>query len=192
MVNWFNGLGTLAQVFAVVAIPATVLLVVQTIFTLFFGTLGGGTSDCDVGDDAGAAITDDGLHLFTVRGVIAFFCMFGWTGLVLEANDIHSALSVVIAAAVGVLFMILMAYIFATFMKLQANGAVEISTAIGASGTVYLPIPAARKGNGKVNVLASGRYMECTAMTDEEEALPTNTGVTVVDVSGNTLIVVRK
>ena len=196
MITWIEGMEPLQRVFAMVALPATILLVFQTIIALVFGSFGGAGADCCDGGDcttAGSGSTDyEGLQVFTIRGLIAFFCIFGWTGLVLKANNVHSALSVLISAVAGMLFMILMAYIFAAFMKLQSNGAIDISSAVGASGTVYLPVPAQRSGSGKVNVLASGRYVEYSAVTDDDAPLPTRTNITVVDVSGNTLVVMRK
>ena len=197
MTNWFESLDTMSQVFAYIAIPATVLLVFQTVLTFIFGNFGSASyesidADGDCGDGAGTASGDDGLRIFTIRGVIAFFCIFGWMGLVLQTNGVHSAVSIGVATVAGVLFMLLMAYIFATFMKLQANGAVEMTTAVGGTGTVYLPIPASRGGKGKVNVMASGRYSEYNAVTDEESALPTNTTVIVVGVSGDALVVAKK
>ena len=59
MIGWWNGLTDLQRIFALVGIPATLVLVVQTILLLF--GLGAGHEDgCDCGCDLdGDGIPDD-------------------------------------------------------------------------------------------------------------------------------------
>ncbi len=102
MLEWWYSLTIVQQIFACVAIAATVVLVIQTILLLFglgFGT-DADSSDLDSAGEMGqpdapdfhlegeAASHDmdahDGLRLFTVRGIVAFFAVEGWTGLLLS------------------------------------------------------------------------------------------------------------
>ena len=101
MFAWWESLSTFSQVLACMAIPATLILLIQTILTLI--GIGDNGVDSDIGDadidaDAadgvfGAELTDgdsdpsglDGLRIFSVRGIIAFFVVFGWTGILLDS-----------------------------------------------------------------------------------------------------------
>lgn len=191
MAEWWNALTTLEQFFATIAIPATLILLLQTIMLVF--SFGGDTGEADSGDlvDEVGEIADAGLRLFTVRGFVAFFTVFGWTGLVLLKSDVHVGLSIVISVILGFVSMAFIAFMVVLFMKLQANGTQKIESAVGVSGTVYITIPANRHGFGKVTALVSGRLSEFDAVTDEDIAIKTGDAITVVSVSGGNILVVK-
>lgn len=191
------------------AIPATLILLIQTILTLI--GIGDNGVDSDIGDadidaDAadgvfGAELTDgdsdpsglDGLRIFSVRGIIAFFVVFGWTGILLDSLSLSPVISVGVGAVAGFLIMLLIALLFRAVMKLESDGNVDNRNALGVSGTVYLKIPPNREGTGKVNIMIQGSYCERDAVTDENEALPTGCEIVVMSLSGqNTLVVKRK
>jgi hypothetical protein len=69
-------------------------------------------------------------------------------------------------------------------LKLEDDGTVHIEGAIGLSGDVYLSIPPARRGVGKVHVVLQNRLVELQAVTTHTDALPTGARVLVVDVVG--------
>ena len=77
-------------------------------------------------------------------------------------------------------------------MKLRNDGNLDNKNALGTSGRVYLTVPPSRSGEGKVNVLLQGSYVELEAVTDEIEAIPTGTEVVVTGISGQTTLVVKK
>ena len=192
MLQWWQSLSAIEHGFAYIALPATIILVIQTLLLLF--GLGGdgpeaaidtdadfdadGAPDFDQGDVA--ELSDAGLRIFTVRGFVAFFSVFGWGGLWLLRAGVHPA-----AAS-----MIVIALILRAALRLQNDGTVELRNAIGCAGTVYLTIPANREEPGKVNVLVQERLGEFDAVTDENEAIPTGTEVLVTAVSGKTTLVV--
>ena len=209
MFAWWESLSTFSQVLACMAIPATLILLIQTILTLI--GIGDNGVDSDIGDadidaDAadgvfGAELTDgdsdpsglDGLRIFSVRGIIAFFVVFGWTGILLDALSLSPVISVGVGAVAGFLIMLLIALLFRAVMKLESDGNVDNRNALGVSGTVYLKIPPNREGTGKVNIMIQGSYCERDAVTDENEALPTGCEIVVMSLSGqNTLVVKRK
>lgn len=213
MFAWWESLSTFSQVLACMAIPATLILLIQTILTLI--GIGDNGVDSDIGDadidadidaDAadgvfGAELTDgdsdpsglDGLRIFSVRGIIAFFVVFGWTGILLDSLSLSPVISVGVGAVAGFLIMLLIALIFRAVMKLESDGNVDNRNALGVSGTVYLKIPPNREGTGKVNIMIQGSYCERDAVTDENEALPTGCEIVVMSLSGqNTLVVKRK
>ena len=191
MVNWWNGLIGLEEFFAVIAIPSTIILFLQTILSIFSF---GGDGDIDIHDgDTLAEISDASLRMFTVRGFIAFFSVFGWSGLVMLKNQLPVGISIMLAIIFGLFSMAFVAYAFMLFMKLQSNGALNVNNAIGTSGTVYISIPENRKGKGKISALVSGRLTEFDAVTDEDLQISSQKEVTVVAITGeNTLVVTSK
>jgi hypothetical protein len=130
MFEWWNSLSTFAQVLSCIAIPATLVLLIQTILML----IGIGSDNADVGDvdgDVGNIDTDitdsdgvfgedvlevdsdptglDGLRIFSVRGIIAFFVVFGWVGVALDEAGLNIPLNLVISAVCGIVVMFLVA-----------------------------------------------------------------------------------
>ena len=53
----------------------------------------------------------------------------------------------------------------------------------------YIPIPANESGEGKVTIAAGERFIELSAVTDEQEAIPTGTQVRIIDVRGDVVAV---
>ena len=71
--------------------------------------------------------------------------------------------------------------------RLESDGTVHLQDTIGASGTVYLPIPNAQSGTGKVTVVVKERTMEYPAMTSAE-SLPPGTPVVVTGIISDGVI----
>ena len=202
MTIWWESLTLLEKIAACIACPATLILLIQTILQLF-GIGGGLDSDLDIdvnGDgipDAaggeGSDLADAGLRVFTVRGFVTFFTLFGWGFLALSRSGTSQAVSLVIAFLLGVLAMVLTGFIIYWALKLQFDGTLNYKNALGVTGRVYIPIPSMRSGTGKVNVLIQEQYCECDAVTDDEQRIETECEVVVSGVTGrNTLIVRRK
>ena len=204
LVEWWNSLSLVSQIFYCIAIPATLVLLLQTIL-MFFG-IGDGDADFDapdfdfdgdgIGDDFDMDIDDvaglESLHIFTVRGIIAFFVIFGWVGVVMEAANINLLITLLVATACGFAMMVLIAYLFRIVMRLKSDGNTDNRNALGSAGKVYLTIPPSRSGEGKVNVMLQGTYVERNAVTDETESIPTGCEVIVVGTSGQTSLVVKR
>lgn len=209
ILEWWNSLSLVAQIFYCIAVPSTLFLLVQTIL-MFIGMGNDGDADgadTDV-DDAGDMDADadgdggfdedldpnglDGLRIFTVRGVIAFLVIFGWMGALLESMNVALWINIPISALCGFVMMLALAFIFKAIMQLRSDGTIDIRNAIGSAGKVHLTIPPSRMGEGKVHILLQGSYVERDAVTDEPEPIPTGSEVVVVRVSGETTLVVRK
>ncbi len=221
MVEWWNSLATLQHVFYYIAVPFTVVLLIQAVMTL----IGLGSSDADadadtdfdtdtdadfdVDADADADFDTDsdfdsdtdadvesfepgamyGFKFFTARGIVAFFCIFGWSGAALFHSGIHTVWIVVIAAVAGLFAMFVIGLIFYAVKNLQSSGNIRYSNAIGKTASVYIPIPPLRSGTGKVMVTVQERLIEAEAVTDEKRKIPTGETVKIIDTVGNTLIV---
>ena len=195
MTVWWNSLSDIQQIFAYMAIPATVILALQTILLMFGagnGHDGDGDCDCDAETDLDGDISthhdDGGLRIFTVRAFVAFFTVFGWCGIALTENNVNIGISIFISAISGFLMMLLIAYIFKMAMKLQSEGNLDSKNAVGKSGTVYLSIPEKRSGRGKVMVTVQERLTEMEAVTDCDYKLKTGTEITVISVSNQGVV----
>ncbi|MBO5417464.1 MAG: NfeD family protein [Clostridia bacterium] len=206
-VEWWDSLNIIVQVFYCIAIPATLVLLIQTIL-MFFGFDDG--ADGDVTIDAPDADFDgdvidevpdmdindvsglESLHIFTVRGIIAFFVIFGWVGVVMQSAGIKLFITLPVATVCGFAMMVLIAYLFKIVMRLKSDGTADNRNALGSAGKVYLAIPPSRTGEGKVNIMLQGAYVERNAVTDETESIPTGCEIIVVGTSGQTSLVVKR
>jgi hypothetical protein len=141
--------------------------------------------------DSAEGYADQGLRLFTVRGFIAFFTIFGWSGLVCLQAGMSSVPTFLIAFAAGAASMTVMAWILKASMKLAFNGTMNLANAVGKTAEVYLRVPQKRGGRGKVNVLVQEQYTEADAVTDEDFDLMPGTEVLVIGLTAPTTLLVR-
>ncbi len=203
MFAWWDSLSIVAQIFACIAIPTTLLLVVQTVLMLigigsesagedgaFFGD---GEVDTDADFDGDVDVTGmDALRLFTVRGIIAFLVVFGWVGYGMENSGAKLWITILVSTVCGFIMMTVLAFSVRAVMKLKNDGNLDNRNAIGVSGKVYLTVPANRRGEGKVNVMLQGSFVERDAVTDENEDIPTGCEIVVTGLSGQTTLVVNR
>jgi hypothetical protein len=194
MITWYNGLNLIQRIYALIAIPSTAVLLIQTIM-LFFG-LGdndGGAdgADADTGgfdqvdgfdgdSDAGSGAGDDGLTLFSVRGIMALLCIGGWSGIVINEAGAGLIVTVLLSTLIGSAALVGMAMLIKLLLKLQSAGNVQLSSAVGKVGQVYLTIPPNMSGMGKVNLTVQDRYSEFSAMTADDKKIKTGEMIRVV------------
>ncbi len=207
-------MGIATQVFYCIAIPSTLLLLIQTVL-MFIGFGEDADSIDDVGMDSMPEDVDlpdvgegvfgenslsevqdifgmEGLRVFTIRGLIAFFVVFGWVGIVMQGADISLWITIPVAAVCGLAMMFALAFLVRGVMQLRSDGNTDNRNAVGIAGKVHLTVPPSRSGEGKVHVMLQGAYVERNAVTDSEEPIPTGSEVIVVGVSGQTDLVVKK
>lgn len=188
MLAWWNGLTLTAQVFAAIAVPATAIMVLQSILAL----LGIGM-DTDIDGDGvpDADVDHDGLGLISIRGLVAFFSVGGWTGYVAETGGLPLIVSVLLALAAGLLALFGVALLFKSVYRLQASGNLSIENAVGKTAKVYLPIPPKGAGQGKISVLVQDRLVELDAVNEESRPLPTGESVLVCCVADSQTVSVK-
>lgn len=193
MIQWWNNLDLFARIFALIAIPSTLVLLIQTILLLFgIGDDGDGidlTGDelIDTPGDGGG----DGLALFSVRGIMALLCVGGWSGLTFYAAGVNRFLTVILALLCGTAALFAIAYLMKAAMKLQSCGNIDLNSAIGKTGRVYLPIPPHTEGHGKINLTLQERFIEVEAITTAERKLNVGETVRVVATDGSGVLVVE-
>ena len=222
MFEWWNSLGITMQVFYCIAIPATLIIVIQTILLMIGIGHGGdgvefsdtsGIDGLDVPDMPSDVPTDmpgahaidgcehtaigDGsnpadfgtMQLFTLQGIMTFLCVFGWTGIICTSLGLHVAIAIIIALVLGFLAMLGVAKVLQLTRRLTQDGSLDVRRLLGEKGRVYIPIPANESGEGKVTIAAGERFIELSAVTDEQEAIPTGTQVRIIDVRGDVVAV---
>ena len=192
-------LDPLRSVLLCVAIPATVIMILQTVM-IFIGMAG--HTDVDVqgdngidgvfGNDAPDAtdvhMGDSGLRIFTVRGIVAFLAVGGWAGLSALSLTGSAAAAIITAFVAGTLALLLVAWFFRWAASLNENGTLQMDHAVGKMGEVYITVPANMGGSGKVNVIIQGRLTEAEAMTEADRPLKYGETVEVVGMAvGNVL-----
>lgn len=183
--EWWTELAMMSKVFWSISIVFSILFFIQFVMSLFgFDFMG--DSDADGGDADGF---DHDFTLVSIRGIIAFFTFFGWTGVILQSGGSGVIATFFFSALAGVAAMFLVAYLFYLFGKLTESGTVDTYQALFTTGEVYLPIPERRKGSGKVLIRLGGSYREMEAVT-EGNAIATGSKVKVVEILENSLLVV--
>lgn len=206
---WWTALNLLQKIYFCIGLAATVFLILQ-IITLLFGfsndgadvsgsdadfDVDGGDFDVDSGDfdvDDGDfdADTGDGFVMFSVRGLVAFFAIGGWTGYILA--PLNPVLAITCSLAAGFLALAAMAYAMRSIMKLRSNGNIDVSKAIGMNASVYLSIPPKDLGFGKINVTLEERFIEVNAIQYGDVSIPTGSNVKIIGKDGEYLVVEKR
>lgn len=217
--NWWGALSLLQQIFACCAIPATVILIIQTLLLMFgFGAHAADNGeidhdfdhDFDHGADHGFShdsshdidsadhdINHDGAHhasgvrLISLRGFVAFFAVGGWLGVALLESGVSPVLSVIIAFAGGSLALLFVGFVLKLLYDMQESGNIDPRNAVAKTGSVYIRIPANRTGTGKINITVQGAYKEMDAVTDCDEDIQSGKMVQVVSITADNTLVVR-
>ena len=192
MIAWFEALSSLQKVFAYIAIPATLILILQSVL-LIFG-IGDDDTDMDfsLDNDSTDAFEGDGLAPFSIRGIVAMLCIGGWSGMALLGTGMNPILAILLAVAAGVAALFGMAYLMKMFSHLQSSGNLKVENAIGKTAQVYIPIPPSMTGSGKVTLTVQDKYSELSAVTDETETLRTGETVRVVATDETGMLVVER
>lgn len=190
MMDVFNSLETLQKFFWIVACCASLVFIIQTLMT-FIGL--GADTDIDAGPmdsvDSVDSVEDGGLHgVFSFRNLINFLLGYGWAGVLLYNSIDKSGLLHLVAICVGLLFVLAFVFMFRQVMKLSHDGSFHLDESVGLNADVYLRIPGARSGRGKVQVSVKGSVHEIDAVTDQTDEIPTGGHVRIVEVLGDDLV----
>jgi hypothetical protein len=130
------------------------------------------------------------VRLFTLRSVVAFFAVGGWTGVVLAGSNFSLPAVVILSLMAGWAALYFVTWAIRMALRLQYSGNLQISNAIGKVGEVYIPIPAANKGRGKVNVVVQERFCEFEATTSAGRELKTGEQVFITGVAEDNVLTV--
>jgi hypothetical protein len=171
------------------AVVGGTVLLLQTLM-LVFG-LGHADAEFDADTDPGDVL-DTGGHggghghaadgffkVLSFKTLVAFVTFFGLGGLACLEAGMKRGSTLAAALAMGIAALWLVAWLMSALGQLQSSGNLDLQNAVGATGTVYLRIPARRQGPGKVTVVLQGRSVQCKATTADAE-IPTGSAVRIV------------
>jgi membrane protein implicated in regulation of membrane protease activity len=161
-------------------------LMVLQFFLVLLG-FGGGDEGGDFGDTVEHASPADIFKVLSLRTIIAGITFFGLGGLAGLTGGISKPISVVIAFFAGLAAVYGVYYLYWAAARLKDDGSLSDKTLVGATGNVYVRIPPAKSGVGKVLVSQQGRTVEYEAITAGEE-LKTSTPITVIRIISTTTV----
>jgi hypothetical protein len=188
MEQWWTSLDLYQQIMWGIAIPVSIIFIIQMIMTFVgMGDHGDISGDADADADIGVPF-----QLFTFRNFVNFFLGFSWTGISLyEAIGNKVWLSLLCVLIGLVLVAIVMALLYALSKAIQ-SGNIDINNAVGSNATVYFPIPPAGKGSGKIQMSIQQAIREYDAISEEEETIPTHVMVRVKKVINSHTLLIEK
>jgi hypothetical protein len=121
------------------------------------------------------------LSMLTIRTLSAALAFFGLAGSA-ASHHMEPLETLSIALLAGAVAFFFVGWMLRLLTKLNVDGSARIERSVGSRGTVYLSIPGAKAGVGKVHVSLLNRTLEYKAITSKQEALPTGAKVVVVSV----------
>jgi membrane protein implicated in regulation of membrane protease activity len=186
---WWSALSLPLKIYWAVAIPFTLMFVFQLIMTF----VGADYSEADAAGDSDAAIDADAgidFQFITLKNLIAFFTIFGWSGIACLSSGMGLGISVIISFVAGLIMMTIMASMMWFMGKLTDNGTLRLKNAIGKTGTVYLPVPPKRSGTGQIQIKVQG-LQTLDAMTDDTTGFKTGQVVEVTEVLKGDILLIR-
>ena len=186
----WSELDLMSQVYWTITAPATLVFIFLVLISIF-----GSDVDSDVPTEFDHPLADgDGIpfQLLSLKNIVGFFTMFGWSGLGFISGGLAPWLVIVLSFICGFAMMLAMALLFYFMSKLVESGNMNIKNAVGRSGEVYLPIPGKRQGLGKVQITVQGTLQTLDAISDDPEIIPTSSLVQVTDVINNQILLVRR
>ena len=182
--TWWAGLSLIMKILWVVTLTASLIFVVQSILT-FIGADADADFDLDVdtsADGSDLSNIEGGANLYTFRNFVNFCLGFGWSAILLQDGISSPVLLIFVSALIGAALVAAVMYLFKWLSSMQQSGNINVQAqAAGCEGKVYLTIPAARAGAGKVQITIAGSVREYDALTESEAALKTGTSIRVVD-----------
>ncbi len=187
MMEFFNQFDPLLRIFWFIALPASLIFIIQTIMT-FIGSDATDGLDADFDGDMNA---DGPFQLFSLRNLVNFLLGFGWAGVSFWNSFESKTVVIIVATLIGVVFFFSFFLIIKQIQKLQEDNTFNIKSVVNKTGIVYIPVPESKSGVGKIQVSVKGTVQELNAVTDGER-LPSGTVVRVNALVDDNLLLVEK
>ena len=174
--TWWAALSPAMKVLWAVTLTASLIFIIQSIATFIGADSDTGGLDMDVDTGGGlddVSNIDGGSNLYTFRNFVNFFLGFGWTSILLHEKVSSTAL-------------------FKWLGSMQQSGNINVyKSAVGCQGKVYLTIPAARSGEGKVQITINNSVREYNAVTDGD-VIKNGTAIKVTEVLNDSTLLVEE
>lgn len=174
---WHQASG-LEKAYWVFAIPSSLIFLFILVTTFF----GGDSMDAAPDDLDSELETGVASQYFTFKNLVGFFLLFSWTGIACLHGGVGTGTTVVLSLVAGTLMMLAMVWLFRSMNRMTESGTLRMENAVGRTANVYMNIPGARGGIGKVHLTIQGSLRELDALTDDPQTLTTGTIVSVAEV----------
>lgn len=186
--SWWAGLGLANKIYWGIAVPSTILFLLQLLLSFF----GGGeqpddTPDVDVTSDHGIPF-----QFITFKNMVGFFTIFAWTGIACLDAGFSQGITLLVSTVSGIAMMCLMGGIYYLLSKAGADGTLKMEKAIGQVGEVYLTIPSRRRNTGKVQIKVMGSLRTLDAMTDADHDIPNGKLISVSEIINDSILLVNE
>lgn len=181
-----ENLDSLLKTFWYVAIPTSLIFIIQTVMT-FIGA--DATDGIEADFDANAHSADAPFQLFSLRNLINFLLGFSWAGISFYNTIPNRQLLILVSLIIGALFVYIFFIIIKQVQKLAEDNSFNIANTLNKTAEVYIPIPEKKSGKGKIMISVNGAFHELDAMT-ENEKIASNTLVKVVKIENNNILIV--
>ncbi len=187
MMEWFTELPSFLKTYWIITFVSTLLFLIVLISTVI------GVDSDDIGDVDAEIDADTGasFQFFTVKNLVAFFTIFGWSGIACLDAGYSNGLTIVISIVCGLAMMIVMAALFYYISKLTSSGTLKMQNALNTIGEVYLTVGANRSKIGKVQIKVQGALRELEALTDCDIDLKQGNVIKVVEVTNNGILIIE-
>ena len=184
------GLNTIYLVCAVAGGTILVLKIILMVVGVDQGDAPDVSVDFDSADAGGVGDAAGGVNFLSLQSIASFFTMFGLVGLGLLEVNVAPVWTLLGALAAGLVTVWATGMIFLQMRRLQSEGTMVISNAVGQVGTVYLTIP--EKGTGVVSVTVQGALRTLDAVSENGQRIPTGSMVRVVSITAGKILVVSE
>jgi hypothetical protein len=183
-----DNLAPLLRTFWFIAIPSSLIFIVQTI-----STFTGADAYDGVGADFDSNLdgTDAPFQLFSFQNLINFLLGFSWGGISFYGSVSSPMLLIVLSLVIGLAFVGVFFIIIQQIRKLAEDNSFKIDHTLNKTAEVYLSIPEGKKGTGKIMISIGGSVHVLDAIT-EYERIETGSVVRVTRVGDNNFLTVEK
>lgn len=197
MMGFFAKLTGFEIVLWFIAVPATIIFLLQTLMVFFGIDNHDGGFDHDFDHDVSHDTEHDNAQKstghtfgwFSFKNLVNFFTVFGWAGISCMSAGLSQPLSLLISILAGLSMVFIMTMLMRGMKKLSYDGSAKMSNVIGREATVYLAVPHYRKG--KVSLILGGslQYLDATSETG---TIPRGQTVIITGLKGSDLVVKQK
>ena len=186
MMEWFTNLPSFLKTYWIITGASTLMF----LFVLISTIIGADTDDIGDIDTEVDADTGAGFQFFTFKNLVAFFTIFGWSGIASIDAGNSNAITIIISLVCGLAMMFVMAALFYYISKLTSSGTLKMQNALNSIGEVYLTVGANRSKIGKVQIKVQGSLRELDALTDFDEDLKQGKVIKVIEVTNNGILII--
>ena len=187
MTEWYLELSSFEKTYWIITGVSTLIF----LFVLVTTFIGADTDDIGDVDAEIDADTGAGFQFFTFKNVVAFFAIFGWSGIAsIDAGNSVST-TIIISLLCGLVMMFIMAAMFYYISKLTSSGTLKMQNALNSIGEVYLTVGANRSKTGKIQIKIQGALRELEALTDHNEDLKQGKIIKVIEVTNNGILIIE-